>query len=321
MTTDNTPLVSIAMLTYNHENFITDSIESALAQITDFEFEIIIGDDCSTDNTSQICKNFAKLDPKIQLVENIENIGLIKNYQKIFSLCRGQYIAILEGDDFWIDNSKLQKQINIIRSNKNVGIIHTNYNILTEKNQKTRFSISSKTDYILDGKDLFNKMFLGNFICAGTVLFEKKILHQNVSFTELIDLNVPTIDAFLWIELSRSCDLGYLSDPTLTYRVHKDALSNSSSFDKNIDFISRANNGLLYFYRKYKPTGIDENTIKCRAIRKKIGIAIKHNKRFEATAFFHELIQVEKSKKKFLFVFKNRFFFLIIKYIISTRKI
>lgn len=100
------------MLAYNHEKFIDRAINGVLMQVTDFSFELVIGEDCSTDRTGDICEEYQRLYPDIiKLRRNPSNLGMNKNFVKTYNECRGEYIAFCEGDDYWTYNEKLQKQI------------------------------------------------------------------------------------------------------------------------------------------------------------------------------------------------------------------
>lgn len=113
------PLVSIIVLTYNHEQFIRQSLDSILMQEVSFQYEIIIGDDCSPDNTSLILKEYEEKYPElIEVIYRKKNIGGRKNLLDLFKRCRGQYIAQLEGDDFWTASNKLDQQIKFLEANK-----------------------------------------------------------------------------------------------------------------------------------------------------------------------------------------------------------
>ena len=113
-----TPLLSVLMITYNHEAFIGRSIESVLSQKTDFPFELVIGDDHSTDNTRSLAMKYAEKYPDIiKFQSHPGNLGVIPNFQDTLQRCSGKYVAILEGDDRWIDKHKLQKQVNFMERN------------------------------------------------------------------------------------------------------------------------------------------------------------------------------------------------------------
>ena len=110
-------VVSVFMLCFNHERFISRAIDSILAQKVDFEYEIIIGDDCSKDNSAQIIRSYCEKYPdKIFAVIREQNLGSPGNTYDMMNRCCGKYIACLECDDFWTDTSKLQKQIEFLET-------------------------------------------------------------------------------------------------------------------------------------------------------------------------------------------------------------
>ncbi|MEM7104596.1 MAG: glycosyltransferase [Bacteroidota bacterium] len=110
--------LSVALITYNHERYIEKALSSILTQETDFDFEIVIGDDGSTDSTQDILLNFADQNPdKIKLVFNERNEGVFSNVYNTVEACTGKYLAFLEGDDFWVYPKKLQQQVDFLESN------------------------------------------------------------------------------------------------------------------------------------------------------------------------------------------------------------
>jgi len=105
------PLVSVETITYNHASYIRQCIEGVLMQKTSFPFELVIGEDCSTDGTREIVLDYAQKYPEIiQAITSESNVGARNNSKRVQSACQGKYIAICEGDDYWIDPLKLQKQ-------------------------------------------------------------------------------------------------------------------------------------------------------------------------------------------------------------------
>ena len=135
------PLVSVIVITYNQEKYIRECIESILAQKGDFEFEIIIGEDCSTDKTREICKKLQAQNPQhIKLLLQDNNQGLMKNYLSTLELCRGKYIAQIAGDDYWNNPQKLQKQIDILEKNQHIGLVYTDVDFYDQATKKTRHS-------------------------------------------------------------------------------------------------------------------------------------------------------------------------------------
>lgn len=135
-------LVSVAIVTYNHEKFICQTLDSVLSQETNFDLEIIIGKDCSTDNTRKICTEYkTKYPDKIKLLTKKTNIGFRQNNINTWTACAGKYIAPCEGDDYWTDSHKLQKQIDVLENNPQYSACFHRVEVLEEtKGEKTYFT-------------------------------------------------------------------------------------------------------------------------------------------------------------------------------------
>ena len=125
------PMVSISMLTFNHERYIERAIVSVLEQETTFPYQLIIGEDCSTDSTREIVLKYAHMYPdKIVAILHNENGGIENNVLSVRKFLRGKYIAILEGDDFWCDKLKLQKQVNFLENRTDfVAVCHKHLDV------------------------------------------------------------------------------------------------------------------------------------------------------------------------------------------------
>jgi glycosyltransferase involved in cell wall biosynthesis len=122
------PRVSVLMLTYNHGDYLSDAIEGVVAQRCDFEVELIIGEDASTDDTLSIALAYQLRFPeKIRVIRSMSNAGMNENGRRIFSLARGQYVSFCEGDDFWCAPDKLARQVELIEIDESVGIVHSDW--------------------------------------------------------------------------------------------------------------------------------------------------------------------------------------------------
>ena len=120
------PLVSVFMITYNHEKFIAQAIEGVLMQKTNFPFELIIGEDCSTDRTREIVVDYAQRFPEIiKPILHEKNVGMKSNMNTCMQACSGKYTAICEGDDYWIDSLKLQKQVGFLEAHSDFSMCST----------------------------------------------------------------------------------------------------------------------------------------------------------------------------------------------------
>ena len=109
------PKVSVAMWTYNHERFIAQAIESVLMQQTDFPIELVVGEDCSTDSTRNVVAHYARLHPGIvRPLFQSRNLGPALNSSAVLAKCHGEYVACLDGDDYWTDPLKLARQVALL---------------------------------------------------------------------------------------------------------------------------------------------------------------------------------------------------------------
>lgn len=123
-------LLSIGILTYNQSAYLRQCLDSVLMQLADFDFEIVVGDDASSDGTQDILREYkAKYPDKFVLLLGEKNEGISMNYMKVLSACRGKYIALCEGDDYWTDATKLQKQVDFLETHPDYGFVGT-YNTL-----------------------------------------------------------------------------------------------------------------------------------------------------------------------------------------------
>ncbi len=161
------------MLTYNHEKYIAQAIESVLMQKTNFYYEIVIGEDFSEDKTRDICDSFKEKNPdKIKLILNNSNIGMMLNMVKTLNLCKGKYIALLEGDDYWIDPYKLQKQVDFLES-------HDDF-VLCSHAVKTVFEdgVEEKDPFVapLEVATFDDIIERGHFIPTLSIVFRKSAL-------------------------------------------------------------------------------------------------------------------------------------------------
>jgi len=131
------PVLSVFMITYNHEHFIEQAIDSILAQQTDFPFELVIGEDCSTDRTRQIALEYQhKFPEKIRVLYSKNNVGSSRNVVRTLNACRGQYIAICEGDDYWTDPLKLAKQVAWLETHPDSVITYHDTKTISEDNSE-----------------------------------------------------------------------------------------------------------------------------------------------------------------------------------------
>lgn len=131
---DKAPLVSVLVTPYNQKDYIRQTLDSILMQKCRFNFEVVIGEDCSTDGTREICLEYASAYPdKIVLCLNERNKGLLNNYFDVFLKANGTYIADCGGDDYWLTDSKLQEQVDLLEAHPEVSLVAGNWQLYDQK--------------------------------------------------------------------------------------------------------------------------------------------------------------------------------------------
>ena len=217
--------VSVCVVTYNHENYIRTCLESIIKQETDFEFEIIVGDDCSTDGTSLIIREFELQYPgRVKYLDHKKNIGASKNYITVHNEAIGEYIAHIDGDDYWATN-KLNEQVKFMENSKECIAVYSNA-IVVAKENKSIGIFNSSINHIFDTNYLISR---GNFLCHSTLMYRSAIKDK------ILNISGNFIDYQIHIKLSENGFLGYINKNLTIYRSD----SSSSIFIDNNNYIRK----------------------------------------------------------------------------------
>lgn len=272
------------MLAYNQEQYIAQAIEGVLAQQTSFRLELVIGEDHSADATRELCKSYAAKSPdKIKLLLNENNLGLGKNYIKTYGECTGKYIAICDGDDYWTDPLKLQKQVDFLESHPEFKIVFTNNRNIYPSGIDDVRDLSG-----LPGEGCFEDLVFQNYIASVTAMFRNRPLPESMKswMRELPYGDWPT---YLWI-LKEGGKIGVIDEVTAVYR--KD-FGTSTALRKSRSRIGEINLDILEKL-KNEPEFSGKSDILQQAILKyKTGLMASYIKEFK---FF-------KSLKLFVYLF------------------
>lgn len=243
--------VKVVMVTYNQEKYIAQAIESVIMQKTNFVYRLIIGDDYSTDSTTDICEQYAEKNPDmITLICNSKNMGLLANYKQILENYQAKYIAILEGDDYWTDENKLQAEFDLLESNPNIGLVHTDCDLLFESGKLQKGSHHHYVNSFKNGND-FKQLLEDNYIRPVTVMFRQEIYDKFVPIDEYIQLGFITLDSPMWLDIARNTTFSYLYNSTAVYRIHNSSLSNNSQYEKMAKFFKSIYDIRVYIFSKY----------------------------------------------------------------------
>src|SRR5690625_807485 len=175
------PLVSVLMITYNHADYLADAIEGVLNQRCHFPFELVIGEDASTDDTLQVVLEYQRRYPEIiRLVHSAANIGGAANSRRIFDRARGKYIAYCEGDDFWCARDKLARQVALIESEPVVGIVHTDWAKTRVLHGRWEFDLRKSVHRRVPGRylqgDLLATWYFPKILRTCTVLMRRELM-------------------------------------------------------------------------------------------------------------------------------------------------
>jgi glycosyltransferase involved in cell wall biosynthesis len=231
--------VSICITTYKHEKYIKQCLESVLAQEFSGEFEIIVCNDNSPDNTEMIINEIIASHPKgskVKYFKNVPNLGYVKNTLFSFSKTSGKYIAILDGDDYWIDASKLQKQFDFLEKKPEFSGVGTDSMVIYEDSSIPSHSFSNHS-----GQELTKESLTDLKICqTSTFFFRKNILRDDFP-TEII-----SADRCLYLLAGCFGKIKILPKQMSTYRQFAASISKNVTYD-----VMKKDFGIISFIKKY----------------------------------------------------------------------
>ena len=278
------PMISILMPSYNHERFIAIAIESALKQKTKYSFELLINDDNSTDETAKIAETYSQRYPNIiRFFKQNKNQGLMKSYKFLLNNAKGEYIAILESDDYWIDEEKLEKQIEKKKNNPEFGLSVSDVKLVNENNDE--IEVVKRTEDIGLNGNWYEQLLFSNFVRGGvSICFRKAIYDSYVDIDDYINNNFVTFDYPLLLTLAAHSKCNYIHKALSAYRILPTSLSNNAIYEKVIAF----EKGILAIQR-YIMQNNQNITLRCYSITEILnyrynilcGKAYKHHKIFD----------------------------------------
>lgn len=203
--------VSVLMITYNQERYIAQAIESALKQETSFDYEIVIGEDHSTDGTREIVAELARNHPgKIKTLLAPSNQGGHRNFCETWKACRGQYIAILEGDDFWTSAAKLQRQADFLDQHPECSLCFHRVTVLHPDGSRSEFPEAAKE------RSNIEDILMGNFISTPSTMVRNGLVKEPPAWIQQLRM----ADWPMWVLHAVHGQLGYIDEVMAAYRMH-----------------------------------------------------------------------------------------------------
>ena len=281
-------IVSVCMITYNHEAYIEQAITSILSQNTAFEYELVVANDCSKDNTHNIIKALIKEHPKgsrIKYINHQTNVGMMKNFIGVLEACSGKYIAICDGDDYWIHDDKLQMQVDFLDKNHNFSIVYTLNTIHYNTGEILDNPVKPINLKDAEVKDLVAR----NFIPASSSMFRNKI--KQINFAQWI-YSSPYGDWPLALLLTKNGEkIKCLQHKTLAYRKDVGVISQMKAKEMSL---LEANYNMFSMILKDDNYNIIKPLIEYRLYRFELSLIKTYNKNRKYKAAYSKLGQLKK---------------------------
>lgn len=218
--------ISVAVITYNQQETIGQTLDSILCQKGDFDLEVVVGEDCSKDNTPAICREYAERYPNnVVLLQEGYNLGIMRNFANTINHCTGDLIGICAGDDYWCDEYKLQKQLDYLTAHPECGVCTTGgYRYLVRRDEMVPGIAPLQP--IVDGdvsKYYFSESYPGGVYAMPLTMVFKRDLLQHIDFDVFIERGFPVEDYPMQAIMAMHTKWGHIEDLTVVYRVYTES--------------------------------------------------------------------------------------------------
>lgn len=246
------PILSVVIITYNQENYIAQTLDSILNQKHNYSFEIVIGDDCSVDNTRKIINKYATEYPNIIVpIFNEVNLGIVKNYFNVLEHTSGKYIMECAGDDWWLPE-KINIQINFMELNSDVGLCYGKVLEFNENKHKYSKKIIGKLC------ETASELLKINEIPALSVCFKRELAMKYISTVNPLSKDWLMEDYPMWLWFAFESKIKMLPDTLGVYRLVNESGSHFTNIDKLINFNKSVWNIKSFYSQKYLNKQIEQ---------------------------------------------------------------
>lgn len=256
--------LSVFVVTYNQEKYIRQCLDSILMQKVDFGYEVVIGEDHSTDGTRAICEEYAAKYPQVRLLPLTENLGVAGNWERVISECKGEYVAMCEGDDYWTNCDKLKKQVYLLESNYSLsGCYHNASSVDEQGNIKQKEITNSKIQEIK-----FEDSILSWYVPTASLVFRNSCyIKENLHL--LYKYSYVSTDRLLIALIAHQGNIKYIDEIMSCYRVHDSAVTAQKN---KIEMFQKT---IFLFEKMHVFFGCEYDTLFRNAIQKWRGILAK----------------------------------------------
>ena len=301
------PVVSIFIITYNQEKTIAQTIESILMQEGNFTMELVIGEDAGTDATRQICMEYQKLFPEtIKLLIQDTNQGIVKNYIDTLKLCRGKFIGVCAGDDYWIDKSKINKQLRFFETHPDYGVVTTGgYRLLVKENKWVEGIAPLNPE---PSGNVFDLTYKGGVYAMPLSLVFKSELLQYFDFDEFIKRKFSCEDVPMQAILAKHTKFGHIYDLTCVYRVYNESMTFTSFHSTKYMYYHEGLVEIKRYLDELYPgeVGFSEDWAHDYLVYKRFLLAVYHFDYTEAKLQLSKLIHLNYKEKRAINYSKTR---------------
>ena len=236
--------LTIVTTTYNQEKYIGQAIDGMLMQKTNFPFQIVISNDCSTDKTGEILKRYEEKYPdKIRIIDNKTNLGAMGNFiHTLSSIKDTEYVALCDGDDFWTDENKLQNQVEFLDNNKDFNICFHKAKLFYENGEKEDCVIPQNIKEVTTIEDLVEQ----NYVVANSVVYRWKFNDKNLE--EIFPKDIVPGDYYVHLLHAQDGKIKMIDEVMSSYRRHEDGMWWSNDASNKENFTLQYGKKFLNFY-------------------------------------------------------------------------
>ena len=252
----NEIIATVVVCTYNQEKWIRQTLDSILAQETEYPFEVIIGEDHGTDGTRAICQEYADKYENVTLMPSIENVGVATNWIQCVQAGKGKYIMGCAGDDYWHNPKKIQLQVDFMDAHPECVMCQTDYDVLNIGNGEiTHFFNRTNGIHPLEGR--IQKEILNGTanINAVTACIRRSTFEQYVPTEEFARRRFPREDWPTQLVIAAHGDILYIPESTVTYRIGQESITRTSNYEKIIARAQQDKGMTEYLYSLFPEWG------------------------------------------------------------------
>jgi glycosyltransferase involved in cell wall biosynthesis len=251
----NGVFLSVAVITYNQENYIAQTLNSIIEQEHSYSYEIIVGEDCSTDETRKVLLKYKEKYPDIiKLLLNEKNLGAVKNYFNCIDHCTGKYIMGCGGDDYWLPE-KVSAQIQYMEEHSEAGMCYGKCEMINDKNNIIKIFPNKMDRQYVNFKNL---LLLPNPIPAATTCLRRDLMSEYLNNIDPVQNNWTAEDYPMWLWFAYNSQIHPLNKILAVYRRLDGTISNPKEFVKVEQFVNSCYDIKKFYLELYKMSFLEE---------------------------------------------------------------